>query len=142
MSLRPRGFLAGFLAGLCCIGGLWFWFVHFRFGYEIIAVVDRTIQSVDEQARFETMIFPTSRIYIEVPPGPDGQILILRGDRSIGTSAIVELSVRKFGLPDRQSMTLRMTAPLFARHCTAVAMLQSNGSEVGPCVASETSWIR
>ena len=142
MSPRPHGFLAGFLAGLCCIGGIWFWFVHFRFGYEIVVIVDRTIQSLDEQAGFGTLIFPTSRFRIGMPPGPGGQILILRGDRSIATSAIFELGIWKYGLPDRQNLTLHMKTPLFARHCTAIATLRSDGAEIGPCIASETSWLR
>lgn len=138
---RPHGFLVGFLAGLCWFGVLWFWIADFRFGYEIVVVADRSIESVDETGGLDTILFPTGQVEVPLGSDMDRRILVVGGLRSISPFTTVVLRVRNAGTRDRRRVEFDIKAPLFARHCTAVAILRSDSAEIGPCVAAETSWF-
>ncbi|MBL8832349.1 MAG: hypothetical protein JNL71_08150 [Rhodospirillales bacterium] len=142
MSPRPRGFAVGFLAGLCWFGVLWFWIVHFRFDYEIVVVADRAVESVDAMGGPDTLLFPTRQVEVPLRSDAHRRILVLGGFRSVSPFKTVVLRVRNAGTRERRYVRFDIKAPLFARHCTAVAMLRSDGAEIGPCVPSETSWVR
>lgn len=141
-SVRARGFALGFLAGLCWFGVLWFWIAHFRFGYEIVVLADRTVDSVDARGGLDALVFPTSQIEIPQRSDVPHRILIFGGFRSTGPFTNVVLRVRSAGTRDPRHVEFDLKAPLLARRCTAVATLRADGGEIGPCVAAENSWGR
>lgn len=141
IAARPHGLLVGFLAGLCWFGFLWFWIVHFRFGYEIVVVADRSVESVDEMGGIDTVLFPTSQVEVPLQSDAHSRILVLGGLRSISPFTTVVLQVRNAGTLGRRRVEFDVRAPLFARHCTAVAILRADSARIGPCVAAETSWV-
>ncbi len=135
---RPRGFWAGFFVGLGWFGILWFWIVDFRFTCEIVAVADRTVGNVHTYGGF---LFPTSTTQIPLPSGAGKRVLVIGGFRSIFPATTVVLDVQPAGTREGRLVTVKLKAPLLARHCTAIVVLEPTRADAGPCVAPETSWL-